>query len=147
LPKIVGSASTLSVDEKTLDTLNQIYACFLAWESQVRVIGNVRAEDGANALRTIITRLAPSERARPAAPVPDAAPKANPREPEAFLVRFRGVQARVLWKALDKLTPGTRWSGCSKKHLANAWAAAGAGSSAYKQLADVTLDMIEGHLE
>lgn len=147
LPKIVGGATTLSVDEKTLDTLNQIYACFLAWEPQVRVIGNVRAEDGANALRAIITRLAPSERARPADPASRAAPTANRRTPDDFLVRFRDVHVRLLWKALDELTAGTRWSGRSKKHLANAWASAGGESSAYKQLADVTLDMIEERLE
>lgn len=45
-------------------TLTDLYRCFMSWEPQVRVLGNVRADDAANAIRAVLA--APSQPAAPA---------------------------------------------------------------------------------
>jgi hypothetical protein len=46
------------------------------------------------------------------------------RTKEEFMVKFRGVKANVLTRALNRITLGTNWSGCSKGHIAEIWAKA-----------------------
>lgn len=43
------------------------------------------------------------------------------RRIEQFLLAFRGVPAHRLTRALNKLTPGVNWAGCTKNMLALDW--------------------------
>jgi hypothetical protein len=65
-----------AVSDEQEQTLRELLACFRAWEPQVRVLGNVRADAAANAINAaicarLITRLAApldKEASKPAAP-------------------------------------------------------------------------------
>jgi hypothetical protein len=43
------------------------------------------------------------------------------RTKEEFMARFRGVPTHLVTKAVNTLTPGVNWSGCSKGHIAEYW--------------------------
>jgi hypothetical protein len=45
------------------------------------------------------------------------------RTKEEFMKRFRGVPTYLLVRAINELTPGVNWSGCSKGYIAEAWTA------------------------
>lgn len=47
------SAEHIDYDKQTA-TLSELLMCFLSWEPDVRVLGNVRAEDAANAIRAVL---------------------------------------------------------------------------------------------
>ncbi|MBP0588263.1 hypothetical protein J8I87_00705 [Paraburkholderia sp. LEh10] len=147
-----GTPNTISVDENTMRTLNDLLVCFCSRKASVCVVGNVRADDGARALRAIIPRLRVTPNGRPAAPVPVSQPAAKPaqvpvpRTPEAFMERFRGIPGWQICSALTSLTPGKNWRGVSKNDMARAWTIAGRGSAAYQELYSITLDMIDDKL-
>lgn len=48
-----ASAQQAAPDEQTA-TIRELLQCFLAWEKDVRVLGNVRAEDAADAMRAAL---------------------------------------------------------------------------------------------
>ncbi len=48
--------------------------------------------------------------------------RTTPRTVEQFMTALRGVPVRALITALDGLTLGVNWSGCSKSMIAENWA-------------------------
>lgn len=44
------------------------------------------------------------------------------RRRQEFIDRFKGTPAHRITCALDQLTSGISWSGCSKRHLADSYA-------------------------
>lgn len=71
----------------------------------------------------------------------------------AFMARFRGVPAHVVASAMNGVTSGINWRGCSKGHIAERWAIVtqpDAGTSqknGYGNLPSVTLDQIAAAVE
>lgn len=65
--------------------------------------------------------------------------KAEVRTKEQFMLRFKGVKRHILTRALCNLTPGINWGGCSKGHMAEAWAE---GGLTWVKLREISLDQI-----
>jgi hypothetical protein len=65
-----------------------------------------------------------------------------------FMLRFRGIKAAVLHKALDALTPGVNWRGTPKYYIAQCWASART-SHDYDvfRLSGVSLEDIEKNIQ
>lgn len=63
------------------------------------------------------------------------------RTKQEFMIKFRGVKANVLTRALNRITLGTNWSGCSKGYIAEKWAKA--ESSFDTRLSQVSLVQIQ----
>lgn len=71
--------------------------------------------------------------------------KKKVRTKEEFMLRFRGVKVHHLTKALNRLTRGINWSGCSKGHIADSWANATAehDRDKWSHMDRVELDALE----
>jgi hypothetical protein len=66
------------------------------------------------------------------------------RTKEEFMLRFRSTQRHHLTAALNMLTPGINWSGCSKGHIAEAWAKSNPlDLDVWTKLGKVELDALE----
>lgn len=50
----VAGFSEAKISDEHCRTLTELLTCFMSWEPQVRVLGNVRADDAANAIRTVL---------------------------------------------------------------------------------------------
>jgi len=61
------------------------------------------------------------------------------RTKQEFMIKFRGVKAHVLSKAVNRITLGINWNGCSKGHIAEAWATA----DTYTRMDKVSLVQIQ----
>jgi hypothetical protein len=59
-----AALSQQPVGEEELDTLRQLHQCFVAWEREVRVIGNVRAGNAADTIEAILARFNISDRGK-----------------------------------------------------------------------------------
>lgn len=69
------------------------------------------------------------------------------RTKEEFMVKFRGVKANVLTRALNRITLGTNWSGCSKGYIAERWAKADSEPSADTRLSKVSLLQLQREIK
>lgn len=65
------------------------------------------------------------------------------RTQEEFMLRFRGVPVNKVTRALNRLTSGINWTGCSKGSLALSWAK----GDKYTKMDKVTLDAIEEQIK
>lgn len=42
------------IDQEVIDTLNELLACCMSWDPDVRILGNVRAQDATRAIIDVL---------------------------------------------------------------------------------------------